>query len=195
MCASAWVWVFNQKKAANTPYNQCTISHPYKTRKSNTWNRRPCKASNHSSNYFQPDKQWRPSVEAAECSKAFIWRRNGGNNGIIVLDDSCLSHCYLLNSAGTERVRLGSRGTAMLPVSMHVYVCARASLCWHLSGCVSVSALDVCEWVWSVCKEEKSWPTTPCFLNNKRARNQAGQYNSPLHQSIHLYLSIPALLC
>lgn len=146
MCACAWVWVFNQKKAANTPYNQCTISHPYKTRKSNTWNRRPCKASNHSSNYFQPDKQWRPSVEAAECSKAFIWRRNGGNNWIIVLDDSCLSHCYLRGPAKFCWHRACSAWQSWHRNVIRVY--ARVCLC--MSGFV-LAFIWVCECVSTWC--------------------------------------------
>ena len=56
------------------------------TRKNNVWNRRLCEVLNNSSNYLKPDKQWRPSVEAAECSEALIRRQGGGNNGIIVLD-------------------------------------------------------------------------------------------------------------
>lgn len=38
-------------------------------------------------------------MEAADCSKAFIRRGSEGNNGIIVLDDGCLSRCYLRRPA------------------------------------------------------------------------------------------------
>lgn len=99
VCAHQCGCLTEKTTAMSAPYNQRTISHPYKTRKNNTWNRRLRKVSNHSSNYLQPDKQRRPSVEAADCSKAFIRRRSGGNNGIIVLDDGCLSRRYLRRPA------------------------------------------------------------------------------------------------
>lgn len=149
VCASVWVFNWEQTTAMNTPYNQGTISHPYKTRKNNMWNRRLCKVTNHISNYLQPDKQCRPSVEAEDCSKAFIRRRNGHNNGIIVLDDACLSRRYLHRPANFCWHRVGSAWQSRRCHVVSVYVCmclcvcvcAWWGLCLQLSARVRVSIL------------------------------------------------------
>lgn len=161
------------------------------------WNRRPCKVSNYSSNYLQPDKQWRPSVEAADCSKAFIWRRSGGNNGIIVLDDGYLSHRYLHRPANISwHQAVFSLAVAAPSCSpcLRVQVCAHDEVCvgihlgvWECqscrSGCVQVGLKCVCV------QAGESQPSTPCFLDNDRARNEAGQqkFNLPF---INLYTCI-----
>lgn len=65
---------------------------------------------NDGSNQIRPDKQRRPAVEVANCSKAFIRRRSGGNNGIIVV---VFTRTGLLTSSGTDGVQLGSRGAVV----------------------------------------------------------------------------------
>ena len=82
--------------AINSPYNQHTISHPYTTRRNNTPNSAVVwgfqAAAVITSNLTNSaGLVWR----RPDCSKAFIWRQSGGNNGIIVVDGGCLSHSYL----------------------------------------------------------------------------------------------------
>lgn len=148
---------------------------------------------NDGSNQIQPDKQRRPAVEAANCSKAFIRRRSEGNNGIIVVDGGCLPRRYLHRPANVFWHRWGSAWqprrchvAAMCPCHHEVYVGV-----W--SGSVSLSVMQerVRAFGSPVCLCVMQELAKYTVSSGKRARQKP---SSPFLQSLHRRLSIPALL-